>query len=124
MTHTKVDIRELISNSPHLGEIVASESTDKNFEEVSVADIIEEFKKPGRDPRPVFKTALLKDGVEKASDLTVGTVLEGVVTNVTNFGAFVDIGVHQDGLVHIAQLSDVFVKDLQKVVKSGDVVRV
>ena len=80
--------------------------------------------KPGRDPRPEFKTATLKEGVEKISDLNEDMVLEGTVTNVTNFGAFVDIGVHQDGLVHISALADKFVKDPRTVVKAGDIVKV
>jgi uncharacterized protein len=90
----------------------------------TVTDIIGELDKPGRDPRPEFKTATFKDGVEKISDLVPEMILEGVVTNVTNFGAFVDIGVHQDGLVHISSLTDRFVKDPREVVKAGDIVRV
>lgn len=124
LASTKVDIRQLIGNAQSLSEVVASEFTDDKFGEITVADIIEELKKPGRDPRPEFKTASFKDGVEKVSDLTPGMILEGVVTNVANFGAFVDVGVHQDGLVHISQLADVFVKDPRDVVKPGDVVRV
>jgi uncharacterized protein len=89
-----------------------------------VMDILKELEKPGRDPRPEFKTATFKDGVEDLKDLQPGMLLEGVVTNVTNFGAFVDIGVHQDGLVHISMLSNKFVKDPREVVKAGDVVRV
>ena len=87
-------------------------------------DILKELEKPGRDPRPEFKTAVFKDGVEDMKDLQPGMLLEGVVTNVANFGAFVDIGVHQDGLVHISALSSKFVKDPREVVKAGDVVRV
>jgi uncharacterized protein len=87
-------------------------------------DIIRELEKPGRDPRPEFKTATFKEGVENLQDLKSGMILEGVVTNVTNFGAFVDIGVHQDGLVHISALSDKFVKDTREVVKAGDLVKV
>ncbi|MFN3165219.1 MAG: S1 RNA-binding domain-containing protein, partial [Pseudohongiellaceae bacterium] len=90
----------------------------------TVTDIIAELEKPGRDPRPEFKTASFKDGVESLADLKPDMVLEGVVTNVTNFGAFVDIGVHQDGLVHISALANHFVKDPHAVVKSGDVVKV
>ncbi|MFT5575288.1 MAG: hypothetical protein ACI89D_000803, partial [Bermanella sp.] len=90
----------------------------------TVRDIITELDKPGRDPRPEFKTATFKDGIEKLSDLQPEMILEGCVTNVTNFGAFVDIGVHQDGLVHISALSHTFVKDPREVVKAGDVVRV
>ena len=90
----------------------------------TVTDILAELEKPGRDPRPEFKTATFQEGVEKISDLKPGMQLEGVVTNVTDFGAFVDIGVHQDGLVHISQLADRFVKDPREVVKAGDIVKV
>jgi uncharacterized protein len=89
-----------------------------------VTDILAELEKPGRDPRGHFKTATFQDGVETLADLKPGMALEGVVTNVTAFGAFVDIGVHQDGLVHISELSDRFVKDPREVVKAGDVVKV
>jgi uncharacterized protein len=89
-----------------------------------VKDVLAELEKPGRDPRPEFKTAAFKDGVHEIGDLTPGMILEGVVTNVVNFGAFVDIGVHQDGLVHISQLADRFVKDPREVVKAGDIVKV
>jgi uncharacterized protein len=89
-----------------------------------VKDILAELDKPGRDPRPEFKTASFQDGVEKISDLKPSMILEGTVTNVTNFGAFVDIGVHQDGLVHISALSNTFVKDPREVVKAGDIVKV
>ncbi len=90
----------------------------------TVADVIGELEKPGRDPRPAFKTASFAEGVEKITDLRPGMVLEGVVTNVAAFGAFVDIGVHQDGLVHISAMSKSFVKDPRSVAKPGDVVRV
>ena len=90
----------------------------------TVRDILIELEKPGRDPRPEFKTATFMEGVEKISDLKPGMMLEGVVTNVAAFGAFVDVGVHQDGLVHISALSDSFVKDPRAVVKPGDIVRV
>jgi uncharacterized protein len=89
-----------------------------------VQDILQELEKPGRDPRPEFKTASFRDGVEDLKDLEPGMQLEGVVTNVTNFGAFVDIGVHQDGLVHISALAERFVRDPHQVVKAGDVVKV
>lgn len=89
-----------------------------------MTDILQELDKPGRDPRPEFKTATFQDGVEDLKDLEPGMILEGVVTNVTNFGAFVDIGVHQDGLVHISALSEKFVKDPREAVKAGDVVKV
>ena len=90
----------------------------------TVKDILAELEKPGRDPRPEFKTATFMEGVEKISDLKPGMMLEGVVTNVAAFGAFVDVGVHQDGLVHISALADSFVKDPRSIVKPGDVVRV
>ena len=90
----------------------------------TVKDILAELDKPGRDPRPEFRTAAFKEGVQAIGDLTPGMQLEGVVTNVANFGAFVDIGVHQDGLVHVSQLADRFVKDPRDVVKAGDIVRV
>jgi len=121
---TSKGIRDLIGDSAALGEIDPVDFVDDSFGEATVQDIIEELKKPGRDPRPEFKTAEFKEGVEKVSDLKPGMILEGVVTNVANFGAFVDVGVHQDGLVHISQLSDTFVKDPREVVKPGDVVKV
>jgi len=121
---TQKEVRELIGNASTLNEIIPADYTDPTFGEVTVRDIIEELKKPGRDPRPEFKTASFKEGVEKVSDLQPGMILEGVVTNVANFGAFIDVGVHQDGLVHISQLSNSFVKDPRDVVKPGDVVRV
>jgi uncharacterized protein len=91
---------------------------------LTLQDIIQELKKPGRDPRPEFVTASFKEGVETIKDLTLSMILQGTVTNVTDFGAFVDIGVHQDGLVHISSLSDQFVKDPREVVKTGDIVKV
>ena len=121
---TQKSARDLIGDQPALNELSARDFTDDHFGETTVRDVIEELKKPGRDPRPEFKTAEFKDGIEKVSDLKPGMVLQGVVTNVANFGAFVDVGVHQDGLVHISQLSDTFVKDPRDVVKPGDVVRV
>jgi uncharacterized protein len=90
----------------------------------TVQDVLKELEKPGRDPRPEFKAAVYKDGIAYVKDLQPGMLLEGVVTNVANFGAFVDIGVHQDGLVHISMLSNKFVKDPREVVKAGDVVKV
>ena len=121
---TKTDVRQLIGDTHALNDIEPGEFADDTFGKVTVQDIINELKKPGRDPRPEFKTAAFKDGVEKVSDLEPGMILEGVVTNVANFGAFVDVGVHQDGLVHISQLSNTFVKDPRDVVKPGDVVKV
>lgn len=97
---------------------------DETFGLPTVTDILKELEKPGRDPRPAFKTATFKEGVEKISDLASGMVLEGVVTNVAAFGAFVDIGVHQDGLVHVSAMSKTFVKDPRDVVKPGDIVKV
>ena len=118
------DIREMIGDADFLRSLSPAEFTDEKFGEPTVKDIIKELEKPGRDPRPEFKTAEFKDGVEQPKDLKADMILEGVVTNVTNFGAFVDIGVHQDGLVHISQLADKFVKDPREVVKAGDVVKV
>ncbi|MDH1555296.1 RNA-binding transcriptional accessory protein [Stutzerimonas stutzeri] len=118
------DIRSLIGDSAFLKRLDPKQFTDETFGLPTVTDILSELDKPGRDPRPEFKTAEFQDGVEKLSDLEPGMVLEGVVTNVTNFGAFVDIGVHQDGLVHISALSEKFVKDPYEVVKAGDIVKV
>lgn len=114
----------LIGDSAFLKGLKAEEFTDENFGVPTVRDIIAELDKPGRDPRPEFKTAAFKEGVEKVSDLHPEMILEGTVTNVANFGAFVDIGVHQDGLVHISALSNTFVKDPREVVKAGDIVKV
>jgi uncharacterized protein len=124
LTATKVaDIRELIG-SPALKSLQPKQFVDDKFGLPTVTDILTELDKPGRDPRPAFKTAAFADGVEKISDLKPGMTLEGVVTNVAAFGAFVDIGVHQDGLVHVSAMSHNFVKDPRDVVKSGDIVRV
>lgn len=117
-------IAEVIGDTEFLKSLAPGDFTDERFGEPTVKDIIRELEKPGRDPRPVFKTAAFKEGIESLDDLEPGLVLEGVVTNVTNFGAFVDIGVHQDGLVHISALADKFVKDPRDVVKAGDVVKV
>ncbi len=117
-------IQNLIGNLEILRNLDASTYVDDSFGLPTVKDILQELEKPGRDPRPEFKTATFKDGIEKPSDLEPGMRLEGVVTNVTNFGAFVDIGVHQDGLVHISQLADKFVKDPHEIVKPGDIVHV
>lgn len=117
-------ITNLMGDSAFLKTLNASEFADEQFGVPTVSDIISELDKPGRDPRPDFKTATFKDGIEKISDLEADMILEGVVTNVTNFGAFVDIGVHQDGLVHISALSNSFVKDPHTVVKAGDIVKV
>ncbi|MBY7898085.1 RNA-binding transcriptional accessory protein [Vibrio fluvialis] len=117
-------IKALIGNSEFLRNLRAVDYTDEHFGVPTVSDIIKELDKPGRDPRPEFKTATFADGVNEVSDLEVGMVLEGVVSNVANFGAFVDIGVHQDGLVHISALTDRFVSDPREVVKAGDIVKV
>ncbi len=117
-------IKQLIGDSAALRALDPKKVTDERFGLPTVQDILKELEKPGRDPRPEFKTATFKEGVEDLKDLQPGMMLEGVVTNVTNFGAFVDIGVHQDGLVHISALADKFVKDPHAVVKAGDVVKV
>ena len=118
------DLKSLIGDSTFLRSLQAADFTDEKFGLPTVRDIIKELDKPGRDPRPEFKTADFKEGVETLKDLQAGMILEGTVTNVTNFGAFVDIGVHQDGLVHISALSNTFVKDPREIVKAGDIVRV
>lgn len=117
-------IKELIGQSSFLRGLNAANYTNENFGLPTVIDILQELEKPGRDPRPEFKSVQFKEGIEKISDLKEGMMLEGVVTNVANFGAFVDIGVHQDGLVHISHLADVFVKDPRDVVKTGEMVKV
>ncbi len=117
-------VRELLGNSPLLKGLKAADFTDERFGIPTVTDIIGELDKPGRDPRPEFKTATFREGVEELKDLRPEMILEGTVTNVTNFGAFVDIGVHQDGLVHISALTDRFIKDPREVVKAGDIVKV
>ncbi|KJH68227.1 Tex family protein [Chromobacterium violaceum] len=118
------DVKSLIGDSAFLKSVRAADYTDERFGLPTVMDILKELDKPGRDPRPEFKTATFQDGVEDIKHLQPGMVLEGVVTNVANFGAFVDIGVHQDGLVHISALSNKFIDDPRKVVKAGDVVKV
>jgi len=117
------DVRQLIGDSALLKKLDPKQFTDEQFGEPTVRDILSELEKPGRDPRPEFTTASFKEGVEELKDLKEGMLLEGVVTNVTNFGAFVDIGVHQDGLVHISELADKYVSDPRDVVKAGDVVK-
>ena len=121
---TGKSIRDLIGQSAYLRSLNPANYTDETFGLPTVTDILKELEKPGRDPRPEFKSVQYKEGVEKITDLKPGMTLEGVVTNVANFGAFVDIGVHQDGLVHISHLSDTFVKDPRDVVKTGDMVKV
>ena len=118
------DVRQLMGDASLLKGLDPADFTDEKFGLPTVKDILSELEKPGRDPRPEFKTAALQDGVEEISDLKPGMKLEGTVTNVTNFGAFVDVGVHQDGLVHISQLADRFVDDPHQVVKAGDIVKV
>ena len=124
LAYTKAEVKALIGDAKLLRSLKPEEFVDEQFGVPTVTDILKELEKPGRDPRPEFKTATFKDGVEEMKDLQPGMMLEGVVTNVTNFGAFVDIGVHQDGLVHVSALADRFVKDPREVVKSGDVVKV
>lgn len=118
------ELRTLIGDSGFLKGLKPQDYTDERFGVPTVTDILKELDKPGRDPRPEFKTAEFREGVEDLKDLEPGMLLEGVVTNVTNFGAFVDIGVHHDGLVHISALAEKFVKDPREVVKAGDVVKV
>ena len=120
----ELPVQELIGNHSLVKSLNAADYTDERFGLPTVTDILAELEKPGRDPRPEFKTAEFKEGVEKVSDLKPGMLLEGVVTNVANFGAFVDVGVHQDGLVHISALADKFVSDPREVVKAGDIVKV
>ncbi|MFC4016581.1 Tex family protein [Micromonospora sp. GCM10011542] len=124
LASTGQDLRSLIGRSTILRGLRATDYVDERFGLPTVTDILAELEKPGRDPRPEFRTATFVEGVEKISDLTPGMLLEGVVTNVAAFGAFVDVGVHQDGLVHVSAMSRNFVKDPREVVKSGDVVRV
>lgn len=121
---TQRDIRSLIGDSAFLKQLDPKQFTDETYGLPTVTDILQELDKPARDPRPEFKTAAFQEGVESLKDLELGMILEGVITNVTNFGAFVDIGVHQDGLVHISALSESFVKDPYQVVKAGDIVKV
>ena len=121
---TKRDTTALIGNSAVLGSLNPNDFIDDTIGLATVTDILNELEKPGRDPRPAFKTATFKEGVDKIGDLIPGMVLEGVVTNVAAFGAFIDIGVHQDGLVHVSAMSSTFVKDPRDIVKPGDIVRV
>jgi len=118
------DLRTLMGDSATLKALDPKRFIDDRFGLPTVKDIIAELEKPGRDPRPSFKTATFADGVDEITDLKPGMLLEGTVTNVAAFGAFVDIGVHQDGLVHVSQLADRFIKDPHEVVKAGDVVKV
>jgi uncharacterized protein len=120
----KQDIKGVIGNSTLLKKLEPAQYTDEKFGIPTITDILKELDKPGRDPRPEFTTATFREGVEALSDLKPDMILEGVVTNVAAFGAFVDIGVHQDGLVHISALSNTFVKDPHQVVKAGQIVKV
>jgi protein Tex len=121
---TKSDIKALIGNAEILRQLKPQSFVDDSFGLPTVTDILRELEKPGRDPRPTFRAAVFKEGVETLKDLKRGMILEGTVTNVAAFGAFVDIGVHQDGLVHISAMSKTFIKDPREVVKSGDIVKV
>src|SRR4029453_17244023 len=118
------EVKQLIGDGVFLRTLKPESYTDEQFGVPTVRDILKELEKPGRDPRPEFRAAQFAEGVEELKDLKPGMILEGVVTNVAAFGAFVDIGVHQDGLVHISALSDTFVKDPRDVVKAGDIVKV
>jgi uncharacterized protein len=124
ISQTSKSIRDLIGQSQFLRQLNPANFTNEQFGLPTVTDILQELEKPGRDPRPEFKSVEFQAGIEKISDLKVGMKLAGVVTNVANFGAFVDIGVHQDGLVHISHLSDTFIKDPRDAVKTGDMVKV
>jgi uncharacterized protein len=124
MSAAGMEVRELIGNTKALRSLKPADFTDGQFGVPTVTDILRELEKPGRDPRPAFTTAAFAEGVETLSDLAPGMVLEGVVTNVAAFGAFVDIGVHQDGLVHVSAMSRGFVSDPRQVAKPGDIVRV
>ncbi|MDY6994588.1 MAG: helix-hairpin-helix domain-containing protein, partial [Pseudomonadota bacterium] len=124
VSKTQRSIKNLMGDSAFLRQLNPKDFMDETFGMPTVTDILRELEKPGRDPRPEFKTATFKEGINALEDLKAEMILEGVVTNVTNFGAFVDIGVHQDGLVHISALSNEFVKDPRQVVKAGDVVKV
>ena len=124
LSAAKTDIAGLIGNAPKLKSLAPKQFVTEQFGLPTVTDILAELEKPGRDPRPAFRTATFAEGVHKISDLQPGMLLEGQVTNVAAFGAFVDIGVHQDGLVHVSAMSKQFVSDPREVVKSGDVVRV
>ncbi|QQZ30772.1 RNA-binding transcriptional accessory protein [Thiothrix subterranea] len=117
-------LQELVGNSDFVGTLTPADYVTEQFGLPTIRDILAELEKPGRDPRPEFVTATFREGVNELKDLQTGMILEGVVTNVANFGAFVDIGVHQDGLVHISQLTDKFIKDPREVVRTGDVVKV
>jgi len=124
LSDIKKDVKSVIGDSKLLKSLNPSRYADEKFGVPTITDILKELEKPGRDPRPEFTTATFKEGVEDIRDLRPDMILEGVVTNVAAFGAFVDIGVHQDGLVHISALSNTFVRDPHSVVKAGQVVKV
>jgi protein Tex len=117
-------VHEVMRDAATLKSVDPTRYTSERFGLPTVRDILRELEKPGRDPRPEFKTATFREGIEDLAQLEAGMILEGVVTNVTNFGAFVDVGVHQDGLVHISVMSNKFVRDPREVVKAGDIVKV
>jgi uncharacterized protein len=121
---TGKSVSKLLGDSSALKAVKAKDFVTEQFGLPTIKDILSELQKPGRDPRPEFKTADFKEGVEKISDLKPSMILEGTVTNVTNFGAFIDVGVHQDGLVHISAMSETFIADPREVVKAGDIVKV
>jgi len=124
LAQTGRQITELMGRSDVLRSLKPEALADERFGAITVKDILAELEKPGRDPRPDFKVARFNDGVDDIKDLTEGMVLEGTVSNVAQFGAFVDLGVHQDGLVHVSQLSNKFVTDAREIVKTGDLVKV
>jgi len=124
LADVKKKARELIGDAATVKALSAQQYADERFGLPTVQDILRELEKPGRDPRPEFRAATFRDGIEQLKDLEPGMLLEGVVTNVTNFGAFVDIGVHQDGLVHVSAIANRYVKDPAEVVKAGDIVKV
>lgn len=124
LSSLKIDVQQLIGNEDAIQKLEPQEFVDEQFGLPTVRDILDELKKPGRDPRPEFKTAQFKDGIEDIRDLKPDMILEGVVSNVANFGAFVDVGVHQDGLVHISSMTDKFISDPREIVKAGDIVKV
>jgi uncharacterized protein len=124
LSATKSDIKALIGNNDIVRTLKPKDYVDETFGLPTVTDILRELEKPGRDPRPAFKAAVFMEGVEEIKHLKKGMILEGTVTNVAAFGAFVDIGVHQDGLVHISAMSKTFIKDPREVVKPGDIVKV
>ena len=117
-------VKDIIGNSEIIRQVNAEEFADEKFGLPTIQDVLSELEKPGRDPRPEFRTAKFREDITEVAQLTEGMQLEGVVTNVTNFGAFVDVGVHQDGLVHVSELSDSFIKDPNDVVKTGDRLKV